>query len=186
MHTAAGADTTTRKLRSVLTNDPRRLAGISMHTPEGRRFKDIVDAILVEFGDDADVTRVRELASLKFSHEMIQAQVIAGDLAKTDDLVRLSNLIARMERDLRRRKAAAAAAMPRKPLRERILSASQARRHALASEVQTASPVARIGENGVDRPPPPIGGTVTNERGEHSPTLREYAATKSQRNDGGA
>jgi hypothetical protein len=112
MQAAAARDTTAKKLRSVLTNDPRRLAGISMHTPEGRRFKDIVDAILVEFGRDADVTRVRELASLKFSHEMIQGEVIAGDLAKTDDLVRLSNLIARMERDLRRQKAARAAMTP--------------------------------------------------------------------------
>lgn len=129
MHAAAAVDTRAKKLRSVLTNDPRRLAGISMHTPEGRRFKDIVDAILVEFGGDADVTRVRELASLKFSHEMIQAQVIAGDLAKADDLVRLSNLIARMERDLRRRKAARAAMTPPAHSLESIIA-----RHRAADE----------------------------------------------------
>jgi|GEM_PF-4325078 len=125
MQAAAAIDTTAKKLRSVLTNDPRRLAGVSMHTPEGRRFKDIVDAILVEFGGDADVTRVRELASLKFSHEMIQSEVIAGDLSKAVDLVRLSNLIARMERDLRRRKAARAAMTPQPNSLQSIIARHQ-------------------------------------------------------------
>ncbi|MBG0797170.1 hypothetical protein IYX23_05645 [Methylocystis sp. L43] len=112
MFPAAAVASVSTKVRSALSNDVRRLPGVSMKSAQGRRFKDIAEAILVEFGAGADVTRVRELASLKFSHEMIQAQVIAGDLAKTDDLVRLSNLIARMERDLRRRKASRAAMTP--------------------------------------------------------------------------
>ncbi|AZG75905.1 hypothetical protein [Methylocystis rosea] len=152
MQAAAAMDTTTKKLRSVLTNDPRRLAGVSMHTPEGRRFKDIVDAILVEFGGDADVTRVRELASLKFSHEMIQAQVIAGDLAKTDDLVRLSNLIGRVEKDLRRRKAARTAITPPAHSLANIIArhraADEAARRAAAA---TPAPPAGDGDNGDGR-----------------------------------
>jgi hypothetical protein len=150
MQAAAARDTTAKKLRSVLTNDPRRLAGISMHTPEGRRFKDIVDAILVEFGRDADVTRVRELASLKFSHEMIQGEVIAGDLAKTDDLVRLSNLIARMERDLRRRKAARAAMTPPAHSLESIIARHRAADEAArkAAAAAPATPATGTGNEG--------------------------------------
>lgn len=116
---AMTADTGLKKRRSFLTNDPRRLPGVSMRSSHGRRFRDIVEALLVEFGPHADTARLRELASLKFTLEMTQSLVVGGDQAACDDLVRLSNLIARRESELRHRKAAAAP-IDRRPLHERL------------------------------------------------------------------
>ncbi len=96
-------ETGLKKRRSILTNDPRRLPGADMRSSAARRFKDIVEAMLVEFGAEADTSRVRELASLKLTLEATQAAVLGGDQAQCDELVRLSNIIARRERDLRLR-----------------------------------------------------------------------------------
>ena len=102
MHASAAADLETRKRRSALTNDPRRLPGVDMRSHHGRRFRDIVNVLIAEFGD-ADVTRLRELGGLKYSLEQVQAAVVAGDSRACEDLVRLSNLITRREAELRAR-----------------------------------------------------------------------------------
>ncbi len=86
------------KLRSALTNDPRRLAvDIDMRSVEGRRFADIFDALRIEFGPSADPGRLREIAVLKFELEKAQA---SGACA-LEDIVRVHNLIVRKERELR-------------------------------------------------------------------------------------
>lgn len=96
----AKADVATKKRRSVLTNDPRRLPGVDGRTGAGRRFRDIVDQLIREFGDH-DTVRIRELAGLKYSLEQTQGLVIAGDQRACEDLVRLSNLVARREIELK-------------------------------------------------------------------------------------
>jgi hypothetical protein len=88
------------KARSALSNNPRRLSGIDMRSRRGRRFKDIVDALVAEFGDTNPVA-LREVASLRFSLEETQADVVNGVARAREDLVRLSNLIARRETILR-------------------------------------------------------------------------------------
>ena len=55
-----------RKLRSGLTNNPYRLDGVDMRTERGRRYRDIVDALIAEFGS-SNAVALRELAGLKFS-----------------------------------------------------------------------------------------------------------------------
>lgn len=92
-----------KKARSVLTNDPRRLPGVSMRSPRGRRFRDIVETLMAEFGANCDPVRLRELAGLKFSAEEVQAAVVHGNTRAVEDLVRLSNLICRRENELRAR-----------------------------------------------------------------------------------
>lgn len=103
MQATSVAKSNLRKARSVLTNDPRRLPGVSMRSPRGRRFRDIVETLMVEFGADCDPVRLRELAGLKFSAEEVQAAVVHGNTRAVEDLVRLSNLIARRETELRAR-----------------------------------------------------------------------------------
>jgi hypothetical protein len=71
-----------------------------MRSRQGRRFKDIVDALVAEFGD-ANPVALREVASLRFSLEETQADVVKGIARAREDLVRLSNLIARPETVLR-------------------------------------------------------------------------------------
>src|SRR5271154_63231 len=85
-----------RKLRSGLTNNPHRLDGVDMRTQRGRRYRDIVDALIAEFGM-ANPVGLRELAGLKFSLEQVQGEVVKGSARAREDLVRLSNLVARRE-----------------------------------------------------------------------------------------
>lgn len=89
-----------RKLRSGLTNNPHRLDGVDMRSCRGRRYRDIVDALIAEFGSTNPVG-LRELAGLKFTLEQTQAAVVAGDQRACEDLVRISNLVARREREMR-------------------------------------------------------------------------------------
>jgi len=88
------------KLRSGLTNNPHRLDGVDMRTERGRRYRDIVDALIDEFGASNPVG-LRELAGLKFTLEQTQAAVVAGDQRAREDLVRISNLVARREAVMR-------------------------------------------------------------------------------------
>jgi hypothetical protein len=85
-----------RKLRSGLTNNPYKLDGVDMRSPRGRRYRDIVDALIVEFGASNPVG-LRELAGLKFTLEQTQVAIVAGDQSAREDLVRISNLVARRE-----------------------------------------------------------------------------------------
>jgi hypothetical protein len=125
MHAAATLRVRLTKARSLLTNDPRRLAGVSMKSAAGRRYRDIVELLIVEFGT-GDLVRVRELAGLKYSQEQVQALVVGGEQRAVEDLVRLSNLIARRENELRTRKAAAVKPDTR-PLHQRLADLRPAR-----------------------------------------------------------
>jgi hypothetical protein len=71
-----------------------------MRTQRGRRYRDIVDALIAEFGA-ANSVGLRELAGLKFTLEQTQAAVVAGDQRAREDLVRVSNLVARREKEMR-------------------------------------------------------------------------------------
>ena len=91
--------------RSSLTNDPRRLsAEADMRSADGRLFADLYDAVAGEFGSDADPTRLREIATLRFASEKA---LLVGNW---EDVVRLANAIEKKERSLRARRRALAAA----------------------------------------------------------------------------
>jgi hypothetical protein len=79
------------------------------------------DGILTssEHGPDLDATRVRELAGIRLAIEVATAAAIGGDAKARQDIVRLSNLAARKERELRAAKRAAPAAPP-SSLHERL------------------------------------------------------------------
>jgi len=97
--------------RSKITNDPRRLLGVDSRSRDGRRYGDIVDSLVAEFGSH-DPVRLRELASLKFALERAQGSVVNGGECSLEDLVRLTHLIERRERSLRAGKRQARAATP--------------------------------------------------------------------------
>jgi general stress protein YciG len=110
------------KSRSAFSNDPCKLPGVSMRSAAGRRYRDITLSLIAEYGG-SDTVRLRELAGLKYSLEQVQGRAVAGDPSAVDDLVRLSNLVARRENELRHRKTAAdAATKTAAPLRERLAS----------------------------------------------------------------
>jgi hypothetical protein len=74
----ATAEARPKKLRSGLTNNPHRLDGVDMRTQRGRRYRDIVDALIAEFGM-ANPVGLRELAGLKFSLKSYRCTTIRGD-----------------------------------------------------------------------------------------------------------
>jgi hypothetical protein len=87
-------------------HDPFKMAGLDMRSDQGRRFRDIAALVIAEHGPDLDATRVRELAGIRLAIEVATAAAIGGDAAARQDIVRLSNLAARKERDLREAKRA--------------------------------------------------------------------------------
>jgi hypothetical protein len=88
------------------THNPFKLPGLDMRSEGGRRFRDLAALVIAETGPDFDPTKVRELAGLRLSVEIAQAALVNGDPKARNDLVRLSNLAKRAERELRASKRA--------------------------------------------------------------------------------
>ena len=100
-----------RKVRSAVTNNPFFLPGVDMRSTRGRRYRDIVASLIVEFGE-ADPEALRDLATWKVTLEDTQAAVISGDAAAREDMVRIGNLIARREASLREAASASQSRVP--------------------------------------------------------------------------
>jgi hypothetical protein len=88
------------KRRSLNTNNPHRMEGLDGRTAHGRRFRDLTDELAGEYGQ-ASASALREIAGIKLAVEVATAAAIGGDARARQDLVRLSNLAKRAERDLR-------------------------------------------------------------------------------------
>lgn len=101
------------------SHDPFKIAGVDMRSEAGRKFRDLAARVIAEHGPDLDPTKVRELAGLRLNVEITQAALVNGDPKARNDLVRLSNLAKRAERELRASKRAAATAPP-SSLHERL------------------------------------------------------------------
>lgn len=95
-----------------------------MNTQQGRRYKAIVEDLVAEYGQ-TDITRLRELAALRVALEQTQGEVVGGSVKAREDMVRLCNLAARREAELRQRVASAAATRTATPLRQRLASMRQ-------------------------------------------------------------
>jgi hypothetical protein len=89
-----------RKVRSAVTNNPFFLPGVDMRSTRGRRYRDIVTALIADFGD-TDTAALRDLATSRLALEDVQAAVIAGNVSAREDMVRIGNLIGRREAALR-------------------------------------------------------------------------------------
>lgn len=139
---SATLSTEQRQRRAKVTNNLFRALGVDGRSPEARRARDVLRALVDEFGP-ADELRLRELLSLRLSHEQLQRRVAAGDAEALDALVRTSNVIARVERDLRRRKAARAAMTPQPNSLQSII----ARHQREAAEKAAAAPPASDSDN---------------------------------------
>ena len=109
------------KLRSRFTNDPSFLPGVDRRTRDGRRYQDIVLAVVSEFGA-ANPVALREIAALRFTLEREQGAIVSGDQRSLEDLVRLTNAIERKERALRLAKRRQSPASVPAALRDRLSS----------------------------------------------------------------
>src|SRR5271166_1347942 len=83
------------RVRSKVTNNLRKsLAGVDGRSERGRRWRDLLEGLIAEYGT-ADPEKLREVAALRLSLEATQAAVVNGDILRSEDLVRLANLISR-------------------------------------------------------------------------------------------
>lgn len=87
-----------RSRRLLFRND--RVAGVDMRTRSGRRFRAILREVIAEFGD-ADLARAAEIARLRQLSEAAQTAILNGEADSTKEVVRLANVLARIERELR-------------------------------------------------------------------------------------
>ena len=105
--------------RSRITNKVRSSPlGVDGRSERGRRWRDLLDGLIAAYGP-AEPDKLRELAALKLSLEATQAAVVCGDVLRSEDLVRLGNLISRRERELQRAARQREAAQP-EGLRSRL------------------------------------------------------------------
>jgi hypothetical protein len=89
------------RARSRITNNVREsLVGVDGRSERARRYRDLLEGLIVEFGP-GEPDKLRALAAMKLSLEATQAAVINGDVLRSEDLVRLANVIAKRERELR-------------------------------------------------------------------------------------
>jgi len=87
--------------RSRITNKVRSSPlGVDGRSERGRRWRDLLDGLIAAVGP-GEPDKLRELATMKLSLEATQAAVINGDLLRSEDLVRLANVISKRERELR-------------------------------------------------------------------------------------
>jgi hypothetical protein len=109
-----------KKLRARLTNRLRESPhGLNGNTERGRRWRDLLELAIGEFGEGYP-DKLREIATLKFSLEAAQAEVFAGDIEQSENVVRLSNLISRREKELRAKARAREAERPAIGLRAKL------------------------------------------------------------------
>jgi hypothetical protein len=88
------------RLRAKVTNNLWQSPdGLDQRSPRGRRWRDLLDGLIAEYGT-AYPEKLRSLAVLKLSLEATQAAVLRGDILRSEDIVRLENLIGRRERKL--------------------------------------------------------------------------------------
>src|SRR5450631_2875593 len=87
---------------SPTANAPFTLLGVDGRSPDGRRFREIAEALVAEYGG-VDPFIVRELAGLKLMLERQHEEILRGDRQSLEDLVRLSNVVERKEKALRLR-----------------------------------------------------------------------------------
>jgi hypothetical protein len=91
------------RVRARITNRLRETPpGLNGNSERGRRWRDLLEAAIGEYGTEYP-DKLREIATLQFSLEAAQAEVFAGDIAQSENVVRISNLISRREKELRAR-----------------------------------------------------------------------------------
>jgi len=97
------SDTRPRNLRSRVTNGSVLLANVDGRSANARRYRDLVAQLTAEF-PTADVTLIRSYAAIVIQTEVLQAQIIRGEAADADVLIRLSSETRRLRAALSRRR----------------------------------------------------------------------------------
>ena len=76
------------------------LSGLDMRSSRGRRYKATVAAVIAEFGL-IHPRLLRELAGMRFILDEAQGAAISGDIHAREDWLKISDLVARREAQMR-------------------------------------------------------------------------------------
>lgn len=90
-----------RRNRSAITNGSWLLEGVDNRKAAGRRYRDLCMSYADDLGGadrltTAQEATIRQLAGVTVEAERLQARIVQGDEVDHEQLVRLSNLQARM------------------------------------------------------------------------------------------
>jgi hypothetical protein len=98
----ATVDSRNSKGRSAVTNGKRLFPGVDGRTREARRYRDVLDSLIVEYDAiaESDLGMCRRIAGLTVFCERIEAQLARGESADDGALVTAGNSIRRFRRDL--------------------------------------------------------------------------------------
>jgi hypothetical protein len=101
------------RIRFGRPNILRRLPGLDLRSAEGKHYSVIYAEVAAEFGEEKrNISRLREIAGLRCALEQIQTEVVRGCPKAREDLVRVSNLLIRREKELQARIVTTAPAKP--------------------------------------------------------------------------
>lgn len=89
--------------RSAITNGTVLLEGVDGRSREGRRYRDLLDAFIAEFGaaTEAEIALCRRAARLSTHLEQEDAQAIRGEVSDVAASVTATNALRRVLSDLR-------------------------------------------------------------------------------------
>ena len=84
--------------RSRVTNGTRVCENVDGRTREARRFRDLLDGYVTQFGctDEADLTRCRGAARLAFALEQHDERKLTGTIVDDDAAARLTSRLERI------------------------------------------------------------------------------------------
>ena len=100
----ASAPTSTRN-RSAISNGSWLLEGVDNRSTLGRRYRDLCISYADDLGGASGLAEhqqslIRQAAAVTVQCEKLQSKVIRGEAVDQDELVRLSNLLARLLKQL--------------------------------------------------------------------------------------
>jgi hypothetical protein len=93
------------QLRSAVSNGSRVLDGVDGRSSAARRFRDLALSFASELGGESALTEpqkalVRHAAALTIQSEALHASIVRGEPVDSEQLVRVSNTLARTLKDL--------------------------------------------------------------------------------------
>jgi hypothetical protein len=108
LQTSSGSHQRVKRRRKLAA----RFEAVDMRSRPARRLKEILADLVARYGEDANPDTLREIAVHRAALEAMQAEIVAGKPAASERAVRHSNVIVRLERELRaaRRKSSKPAA----------------------------------------------------------------------------
>jgi hypothetical protein len=106
--------------RSAVTNGTRVLVGVNGNSAKARRYRDLVQTLSAELGDELSETErlaVRNAATLQFHSEELTAALVRGEAVDPEEITRAINGASRALAALQRGRAARRAKPATSPLR---------------------------------------------------------------------